>query len=331
MKNKEFALLPIYKPVGYSSAEIGNWLKKIFQIKKLGHTGTLDPFAEGLLLFLLGKATRLAEYYISLPKEYIAVGLLGIETDTEDITGKILKKYPTEEISEKDLQKALKKFIGEIYQIPPKYSAKKINGKRAYKLAREGKNFTLQPVKVKIYEIELLKYEKPLFILRVKTSGGTYIRSLIRDIGKALNCGATTYTLVRTAIGNIKIDNAFKPPLKEKEIEISPEIKKELSQFHLNLTLIKNALNSYIPLNDLASAEKDILNYLLPPDYGLEHFPTITINSPQIIDKIKRGQKIPLKQLSLSDQLVRIKDEKKLIAIGKSINGKYLKPIIVFL
>jgi tRNA pseudouridine55 synthase len=167
-KQKElFGLLPVYKPRGPTSTEVMNTIKKHFSLNRIGHTGTLDPFAEGLLVFLIGKATRLSEYYQKLPKEYIATGLLGTITDTYDITGKPLTP-PKEniEISKDRLLEVLETFKGKILQTPPPFSAKKIKGKRAYKLARQGKKVSLKPVEVSIYELELLEFNPPYFTLR---------------------------------------------------------------------------------------------------------------------------------------------------------------------
>ncbi|RTZ67906.1 MAG: tRNA pseudouridine(55) synthase TruB, partial [Aquificaceae bacterium] len=174
-----FGLIAVNKPKGLTSTEVLNRIKKKFGVSKVGHTGTLDPFAEGLLILLFGKATRLAEYYQKLPKRYIAGGILGIETDTYDITGNVVRQTQGNYPSREEFEGIVNTFRGEILQVPPPFSAKKVRGRRAYKLARKGKSINLQPVKVKIYEIHLLEYNPPRFTLDVKVSGGTYIRSLI--------------------------------------------------------------------------------------------------------------------------------------------------------
>ena len=248
----DFALLLINKPKDITSTEVLNKLKKKFNLKKLGHTGTLDPFAEGLLIILLGRATRLAEYYQRLPKTYIATGILGISTDTYDITGKIIKQIEGEYPTEKELKKVLKTFIGEIEQIPPPFSAKKIKGKRAYHLARKGKQVELKPIKVKIYDLQLLDYQPPRFTIEVTVSGGTYIRSLIKDIGDRFLIGATTESLIRTAIGNLNLEKAHK-------------LDKVLSSLSLE-------------------------EFLLPPWEGLP-YPTVEVDRVKAL-KLKNGQPI---------------------------------------
>ncbi|NPB05472.1 MAG: tRNA pseudouridine(55) synthase TruB [Aquificae bacterium] len=203
----DFALLPVAKPRGITSTEVLNRLKRKFGLKKVGHTGTLDPFAEGLLLLLLGRATRLAEYYQKLPKTYRAVGLLGVETDTYDATGEVLFRKELESPpSAGQLEKVLTEFVGTFEQQPPPFSAKKVGGKRAYRLARAGKKVELKPVKVTVYDLKLVSYEPPRFEVETTVSGGTYVRSLIRDIGRRLGTGATTERLIRTAVGKITLD-----------------------------------------------------------------------------------------------------------------------------
>ena len=293
-KQKElFGLLPVYKPRGPTSTEVMNTIKKHFSLNRIGHTGTLDPFAEGLLVFLIGKATRLSEYYQKLPKEYITTGLLGTITDTYDITGKPLTP-PREniEISKDRLLEVLETFKGKILQTPPPFSAKKIKGKRAYKLARQGKKVFLKPVEVSIYEIELLEFNPPYFTLRTVVSGGTYIRSLIHDIGQKLGVGATTYSLKRTKIGSLSLEEAF--PLEE-------------------------LLN--IPPTELE-------NLLLPPDKGLDYMPEVEL-SLQDLSLVKNGRKIPLRE-DIEGELFRLKFKGNLVALARK-DKNLLKPEKVFI
>jgi len=256
--------LPINKPKNITSTEVLNRLKKKFNLSKLGHTGTLDPFAEGLLIVLLGRATRLAEYYQRLPKTYIATGILGLSTDTYDITGKVIQKiegrYPTRE----KLEKVLKTFIGEIEQTPPPFSAKKIKGQRAYHLARKGKRVELKPVKVQIYDLQLLEYQPPRFTIEVTVSGGTYIRSLIKDIGDRFSIGATTESLIRTAIGNLNLEKAHK---------------------------LDKVLNS-----------PSLEEFLLPPWVGLS-YPTVEVDRVKAL-KLKNGQPIEVELPTTGDRFL---------------------------
>ncbi len=293
-KQKElFGLLPVYKPRGPTSTEVMNTIKKHFSLNRIGHTGTLDPFAEGLLVFLIGKATRLSEYYQKLPKEYITTGLLGTITDTYDITGKPLTP-PKEniEISKERLLEVLETFKGKILQTPPPFSAKKIKGKRAYKLARQGKKVSLKPVEVSIYEIELLEFNPPYFTLRTVVSGGTYIRSLIHDIGQKLGVGATTYSLKRTKIGSLSLEEAF-------------------------------------PLEELLNTPPtELENLLLPPDKGLDYMPEVEI-SLQDLSLVKNGRKIPLRE-DIEGELFRLKFKGNLVALARK-DKNLLKPEKVFI
>jgi tRNA pseudouridine55 synthase len=275
-------VLAVDKPKGLTSTEVLNRIKKRFGIARVGHTGTLDPFAEGLLLLLLGKATRLAEYYQRLPKRYIAVGLLGVETDTYDITGNVTERRKGAFPSHARMEEIIASFKGEILQVPPPFSAKKIKGRRAYKLARKGVRFELKPVKVKVYEIRLLDYNPPRFTVEVKVSGGTYIRSLIRDIGLKTSLGATTESLKRTAIGNITLDMAHS---------------------------LEEILN-----------RDDLRELLLPPDVGLD-FPKVELE-PNLLRLLKNGVFIPLKEKFEEGTLLRVYSPKGFVAIGRVVEGK---------
>ncbi|MGC9286546.1 MAG: tRNA pseudouridine(55) synthase TruB [Hydrogenobaculum sp.] len=200
-----------YKPVGISSSKFVLDIAKSLNTKA-GHTGTLDLEAEGIMIVALGQATKYTQYFNALEKTYEAKAILGIKTDTQDITGNVIQKIEDIKVSCEDLKNILSKFVGEITQVPPIYSAKKINGKKAYKLARENKmeHFELKPITVNIYSIELLECNIPYFSIRAKVSTGTYIRTLINDIGDALKVGATTELIKRIAIGNFDEGNVGK-------------------------------------------------------------------------------------------------------------------------
>ncbi len=177
--------------------------------KKVGHAGTLDPFATGVLLVCTGKATKRVSEFMELEKEYEGVIELGKTTETDDREGKILQQQDVPVFSIKDIQSVLKKFIGEIEQVPPMYSALKKNGVRLYKLARKGKVVYREPRKVKIHEITLLKWDRPFLEIRVKCSRGTYVRALARDIGKELRVGGYLKELCRTRIGTYSIKDSY--------------------------------------------------------------------------------------------------------------------------
>ncbi len=177
---------------------------------KVGHTGTLDPFATGLLIILTGKETKRADEFLKLDKEYIATMRLGAVSTTGDPEGEITEQDVREKPNKSTVEKCVENFVGENWQTVPVYSAVKINGQRAYKLARAGKEVAMPQRKVKIYEIEILRYEWPELEIRCKVSSGTYIRTLGEDIGKALGVGAYLTALRRTEVGEYRIEDAVR-------------------------------------------------------------------------------------------------------------------------
>lgn len=212
-ENKEFqnqSPILINKPVGLSSMDVIRKLRKELNIKKIGHAGTLDPMASGLLIICAGKDTKKINEFMNLPKEYVTEIKLGEISQSGDSEGPI-SKYNVKKIPELNIIKeVIKKFVGKIKQKPPIYSALKINGIPAYKLAREGKKVEIDARVVKIDKIEILNYEWPILKIKVNCQKGVYIRSLAQDIGSELNTGGYVLNLVRTAIGNFKLENAKK-------------------------------------------------------------------------------------------------------------------------
>lgn len=202
--------LIVNKPKGITSFDVIRKLKPILKEKRIGHVGTLDPFASGVLIIALGRYTKLFFLFDDLYKEYIAKGVFGESRDTDDVEGKVLEKSKNENILIfNELETLIKNnFLGSILQKPPIYSAKKIDGKRAYDLARENKEFQLKNVNVFINSIELLEYNYPYFTIKTSVSKGTYIRAIVRDIGELTNNFAYTKDLLRTSIGDYNIDNA---------------------------------------------------------------------------------------------------------------------------
>jgi len=204
-------ILNIYKPSGPTSHDIVDRIRKITEIKKVGHAGTLDPFAEGILIILIGKATKSQSKFMDMDKTYVATLQLGAISDTYDRTG-IKSKFSSfaKAPEDRQIQNTLKQFVGEIRQVPPIYSAIKIKGKKAYELARKGQKIKLKPRKIKIYNIKLLKYNYPYLKIEVKCAKGTYIRSLAHDIGQKLGTGAYLEKLIRTEIRKFNIKNTIK-------------------------------------------------------------------------------------------------------------------------
>ena len=202
-------ILIVDKPKGVTSHDVVAIVRRHFQIKKVGHAGTLDPNATGVLVLLLGKATKLSETFLNQDKEYEAVMKLGEKTDSGDCEGKVLKVREVN-VDEDELRKVVNSFQGEIEQVPPMFSAKKIGGKRLYKLARKGLEIKREPRKIHIKEIEIGDVNLPMVHLRVVCSKGTYIRQLADDIGEALGCGANLAELRRTRSGEFDLTKSVK-------------------------------------------------------------------------------------------------------------------------
>lgn len=210
MEKELCGVILVNKHKGVTSHDIVFKIRKLYDTKKVGHTGTLDPHATGVLPVLIGRGAKAAEYLISENKGYIAEIKLGITTDTEDITGNILTKCDTLP-AKNEFFEAVKHFIGEIEQVPPMYSALKVDGKKLVDLAREGKIVERQARKITIYSIkaDCVDEKQGIYTLEVECSKGTYIRTLCADIGTYLGCGATMSELKRTKSGNFTLNNAY--------------------------------------------------------------------------------------------------------------------------
>ena len=201
-------IINVYKEAGFTSHDVVAKMRGICGQKKIGHTGTLDPAATGVLPVCLGSGTRLCDMLTEKDKEYAAVLLLGVTTDTQDITGAVLSQKEVK-ASEEEVKEAVMSFVGDYDQIPPMYSALKVNGKKLYELARAGKEVEREARRVRIEEIEILHMELPRVTMRVVCSKGTYIRTLCADIGNKLGCGGTMESLQRTRVGIFKLEEAL--------------------------------------------------------------------------------------------------------------------------
>ncbi len=201
-------ILVIDKPTGFSSHDIVQKMRRIAKQRKVGHAGTLDPLATGVLPLLLGKATKISRYLTGQDKSYDTELCLGITTDTLDSDGRVVERKDVD-ISLKQLEEVLDTFRGSIEQIPPMYSAKKVEGKKLYELARKGKTVEREAKEIRIDSLELLDFDAPTCRLRVKCSSGTYIRTLVDDIGQALGCGAHVTALRRLEVGTFRLSQAF--------------------------------------------------------------------------------------------------------------------------
>ena len=208
LKNAVSGVLVVDKPVGLTSHDVVQIIRRGTNIHRAGHTGTLDPRASGVLVVLVGPAVRLSEYVSASDKRYQATVHLGSTTDTFDSEGKITSSSPVENISEDQFEQALKQFIGEIQQVPPPYSAIKIQGRKAYEMAREGEEVELEPRTIQVYSLELLEWNPPEAVIDVFCSSGTYVRSLANDLGVALGCGAHLVGLRRTKSGRFTLRDA---------------------------------------------------------------------------------------------------------------------------
>lgn len=201
-------IINVYKEKGFTSHDVVAKLRGIVGQKKIGHTGTLDPDATGVLPVCLGKATKLCDLLTDKNKTYEAVLLLGKTTDTQDITGEVLEEKSTEALTEEKVREAIEGFIGDYEQIPPMYSALKVNGKKLYELAREGKVVERKARPVKILDIQILEIDLPKVRMEVSCSKGTYIRTLCHDIGEKLGCGGCMESLIRTRVSTFRIEDA---------------------------------------------------------------------------------------------------------------------------
>jgi tRNA pseudouridine55 synthase len=235
-------ILNLYKPTGPTSHDCVARVRRALQVKRVGHAGTLDPLASGVLVIGVGNGTRILEYLQGLPKVYRAGFVLGLETDTQDVTGTTLSAADASAVTEDAIREALEAFRGEILQVPPMFSALKTGGKKLYELARQGETVEREARPVTIYELELLSFtpgERASGEIRVRSSAGTYVRTLCHDLGRALGVGGAMSALEREAVGGFTVANAL--PLEE----VSPDL----------------------PLTPLASA--------------LEHLPCLVVDAEQ--------------------------------------------------
>lgn len=200
-------IIIVNKEAGFTSNDVVAKMRGICRQRKIGHTGTLDPEATGVLPLCLGNGTKLCDMLTDKDKEYVAELLLGVSTDTQDVTGTVMRECPVH-VNEMQVREAVMHFLGAYDQIPPMYSALKVNGKKLYELAREGKEIERKARRVRIWELEILEMQPPVVKLRVKCSKGTYIRTLCADIGEKLGCGGTMKSLVRTQVGRFRLEEA---------------------------------------------------------------------------------------------------------------------------
>lgn len=273
-------ILVVNKRQGITSHDCIYILRDLLGIKKIGHTGTLDPMATGVLPMTIGKATRVSSFIQNSGKEYIATIEFGIETDTEDITGNIIErsdKIPTKD----EVLEILPKFTGRIEQIPPMYSAVRVDGRKLYKIAREGKVIDRPKREIHVESLELL--ESNPFTLKIKCSSGTYVRTLISDIGKELGTFATMTSLIRTKVGPFSVENAIK-------------------------------------IDDLESMTKEeIEEKLYPTDFALRNIPKYNVPK-SFFERLINGVKFYDNRMKDGKYSIYCRDE--FIGIGEFVDGR---------
>lgn len=279
-------IVNINKPKGFTSHDVVAKLRGILHTKKIGHTGTLDPDATGVLPICVGRATKVADMLTATNKEYVAEVTLGAETDTQDASGQVINSAEVV-VTKEEILEALPKFLGEIYQIPPMYSAIKQNGKKLYELAREGKEVEREPRRIEINEIEVLAFDlaNNRFTMRVACSKGTYIRTLCQDIGRELGCFGHMSELLRTKSGRFGIKEAY------------------------TLSEVEDMMN------------KADLSFLQPIDKVFEEYPAICITDDKA-DRVCNGVKVRVSGLS-EGSVYRVYDQKNnFLTISRAEDGR---------
>ncbi len=244
-------IVNVNKPIGITSFKTVSIVRRLFEAKKAGHTGTLDPLASGVLPICIGKATRIGQFLLSSNKVYHGIMKLGSRTDTQDAEGKILERCDNYSVDEKKILKVFSNYTGKIEQIPPMFSAKKINGKKLYQLARKGIELEREPKTVNISSLAFLGFEKDEIRFRAKTSPGTYIRTLCDSIGQDLGCLGHLKSLVREKVGDMDISDAL-------TIDQLKELK-QAGRLQEVLFGMKEALSFYPLIHVDEKAERDIL------------------------------------------------------------------------
>lgn len=282
IKNAISGILVVDKPVGMTSHDVVEIVRKGTNIRRAGHTGTLDPRASGVLVILIGPAVRLSEFVSASDKRYQAILRLGSATDTYDADGRFTRQ-PSEQldVTEEQFEEVLQRFVGEIEQTPPPYSAIKVHGRKAYEMARKGEEVELAPRKINVYHLEVLEWTPPEVVIDAHCSSGTYIRSLANDVGAALGCGAYLVGLRRTKSGRFSLRDAT--PLRKLQEAFT-------------------AGNWY--------------QYLIPAAEALADWPGVELN-PDEVEEVKHGHRVKaaadaqpglVRGVSMAGELIAIMD-----------------------
>jgi tRNA pseudouridine55 synthase len=257
IKNVVSGVLVIDKPIGLTSHDVVQIIRRGTGIRRAGHTGTLDPRASGVLVVLLGPAVRLSEYVSASDKRYQATISLGSSTDTYDSEGTVTSEAPASHVTEEGFDEILQTFVGEIEQVPPPYSAVKVKGRKAYEMARQGEKVELEPRKIQVFSLDILEWDPPEVVIDAYCSSGTYVRSLANDLGEALGTGAYLIGLRRTKSGKFTLREA------------------------VSLRILKEAFEA-----------GDWYKYLIPAADALGDWPTVELDADQV-DLVRHGHRIP--------------------------------------
>ena len=285
-------LLPVDKPVGPTSHDVVGMARRALGTRRVGHTGTLDPFASGLLVLCVGRATRLSEYFTGMDKRYDAVARLGIETDTLDLQGEVVSTSDAwRDLDRTAIESATATQTGPIDQIPPQFSAKKVDGEAMHRRARRGEEIALLPVPVTVHELAVTDVALPDLHFTVRCSSGTYVRAIARDLGQALGCGAHLRALRRTGVGS----------------------------FDLSASVSVSALDD----------ARAVTAACMEPCEGLRHLTQVTVND-EVASRIRNGQRVRIADPgSASEALVAVTCGSDLLAMATLDEG-VLRPRKVF-
>jgi tRNA pseudouridine55 synthase len=279
-------LLNLHKPAGVTSRDVVNQIQRLVTPAKVGHAGTLDPIATGVLVVCIGAATRLTEYVQRLPKSYLATFLLGRVSDTDDVEGSITEIADPPRPTLDEITAALPRFIGNIQQRPPAYSAIKVQGRRAYELARHGEMPSLAERPVVVHSLRIAGYKYPDLALAIECGSGTYVRSLGRDLAESLGTGAVMNRLVRTAIGSFGIETAVDP----------------------------NSLDA-----------KSLLDILLPIESALQSLPAIQLTEEEVF-RVRRGQFVSRLGHGFANHIAAFDSNRQLVAVLRPHDADQLRP-----
>jgi len=290
VKNAISGVLVVDKPVGMTSHDVVQAIRTGTGLRRAGHTGTLDPRASGVLVILVGPAVRLSEFVSASDKRYQAIIRLGSTTDTFDADGKLTESNQPVNVTEAQFENALSAFVGEIEQTPPPYSAVKVQGRKAYELAREGEEVELAPRKITVYHLEVLEWAPPEAVIDVHCSSGTYVRSLANDLGAALGCGAYLVGLRRTKSGRFSLREAT--PLRK-------------------LQEAFQAGNWY--------------QYLIPAAEALAEWPAIELN-PDDVENVRHGHRVRATPGAKAGMVRGVSTQGELVALMDLVTGETGEP-----